>query len=266
MLSVRRTHLSTESTSSAPVPPRPSRPLTYPPVVEERPSSRPVILAAAAVVVALAAIGVVLVYIGRSDGESAQGARQAPSTVVGSTTSSAAPTVSSVVTFGAGRVLTATQHVVFPRPVDSLTVTVPRQFTRVGGGMFNPKIASLEVRLGDNAPIAVSGPLRPGNDVTIPLPSPQTELDLAYRTSGAVRISKPSSSHRAAALVTTLIVSPAHGSSSVAVQGSNITNIGCFLADGTAQSCGSQTSDGWIVMRESGSPDMAIIAQLDLEP
>jgi hypothetical protein len=227
-------------------------------------------LAAFGAVVVLAILGFFLIGHGLSGSDSA-GSTVIPQTITPSIGTSApvsgsgsAPTVSSVVSFGPGLVLTATQHVAFNEPVHALTVTVPEETTQVGGGMFSPRIGNLQVLIPGHEPINVSAPLRPGSDVTIPLGTEVTSLDLAYVAYGAVHLSEPSSTQRAAALVTTLSVAPTAGINTVTIKGHNVTNIGCFAMDGTAQSCGTQLADGWSVMRTSGDPDIAIIAQLDL--
>jgi hypothetical protein len=244
-------------------PGKPSPALVYPPVSERRPSSWPVIAIAFLAVVVLAALGYLLVRSGLNSGSSDSAIR--PSTGSGAS-GRAGEAVSSVVSFGPGKVLTASQHVVFGRPVDTVTFSVPPQSSAVGGGMFHPRVGNLQVLIAGHRPINVLAGVTPGTPVTVRLPAAVRTLDLAYVAYGAVHLSEPSSTHRAAALVTTLGVAPFAGVTTVQVDGSDITNIGCFSDDGTASACGTQTSSGWTVVRDSSAPHVAIIAQVDVGP
>jgi hypothetical protein len=238
--------------------------LIYPPVTERRPSSWPVIVVAFLAVAALAALGYLLVRIGHDASGSAESATQ-PSTGPVAVGSPAGQAVSSVVSLGPGKVLTASQHVVFGRPVDTVTFSVPAQSSAVGGGVFRPRVGNLQVLIPDRRPINVLAQVTSSSPITVRLPTSVQSLNLTYVTYGAVHLSKPSSTHRAAALVTTLAVSPFAGVTTIQVRGPDVTNIGCFSDDGTASSCGTQDADGWTVVRESGDPLVAILAQIDLQ-
>jgi hypothetical protein len=247
------------STSTTGASPR----LVYPPVTERRPSSWPVIIVAFLAVAALAALGYLLVRSGLDAGGPAESAIQ-PSTGSGAVGSRSGEAVSSVVSLGPGKVFTASQHVVFGRPVDTVTFSVPAQSSAVGGGVFRPRIGNLQVLIPDRRPINVLAQVTSSSPVTVRLPTSVQSLNLTYVTYGAVHLSEPSSTHRAAALVTTLAVSPFAGVTTIQVKGPDVTNIGCFSDDGTASSCGTQDADGWTVVRDSGDPHVAILAQINL--
>jgi hypothetical protein len=69
------------------------------------------------------------------------------------------------------------------------------------------------------------------------------------------------------ALVTPLTLASTSGlTSTLHIGGDNVTNIGCTKPDGTSQSCGSESSDGWTVIRTPQQQRDAVIAQLDLQP
>jgi hypothetical protein len=236
--------------------------LVYPPVAEERPSSRPVLVTALAALVLLVAAGVLLVRHGQS---SSAGPAAAPATsTVGS---GGTADVVSQVSFGPGLVLSETQHVVFDKPVSSITLAVPKQAATAGGGEFDPRIGNLRILMGDGPPMNVRQSLRPGTSVTVRLPAAGTRLDVAYVAYHAIVRSEPSSQHRAAALVTPLTLTPTSGlTATLHIAGDNVSNIGCTKPDGTSQSCGSESSDGWTVTRTPQQQSDAVIAQLDLQP
>jgi hypothetical protein len=235
--------------------------LVYPPVVEERPSSRPVLVAAFIALLLLLAVGVILVRQGLS---SASGA----DTRTGSEGQAGAvgADVVSEASFGPGLVVSQSQHVVFSQAVSALDLTVPQQTTTVSGGAFHPRIGNLQVLLGDGAPINVRQSLYPGKTVTVDLPGPTTRLDIVYVAYGAVVRSQPSSQHRAIALVNPLTLS-SHSdmASTLHIDGTNVTNIGCTWPNGASQSCGSESSHGWTVTRGAKQQDVAVVAQLDLQ-
>jgi hypothetical protein len=54
--------------------------------------------------------------------------------------------------------------------------------------------------------------------------------------------------------------------STLHIAGDKVTNIGCTKPDGTSQSCGSESPDGWTVTRTPQQQRDAVIAQLDLQP
>jgi hypothetical protein len=233
--------------------------LVYPPEVEELPSSRPVLLAALVALLLLLAVGAFLV-------------RQGLSSASGTDTGSGAPTgpvgadVVSEASFGPGLVVSQSQHVVFSQAVSTLDLTVPQQTTSVSGGAFHPRIGNLQVLLGDGAPINVRQSLYPGKTVTVDLPGPTTRLDIVYVAYGAVVRSQPSSQHRAIALVNPLTLSPhAAMASTLHIDGTNVTNVGCTWPNGASQSCGSESAHGWTVTRGAKQRHVAVVAQLDLQ-
>jgi hypothetical protein len=250
-----------EATAAATPAAAPPARLIYPPVAEERPSSRPVFIAAFAALVLLVAVGVLLVRHGQS---SATG-RAAP-TASGVTSTRGADVVSQV-SFGPGLVLSESLHVVFDKPVSSVTMAVPKQAATAGGGVFDPRIGNLQILMGDRSPLNVNQSLRPGTSVTVTLPTAATRLDVVYVAYHAVVHNKPSFRHRAAALVTPLTLSPSSGlTSTVHIVGDNVTNVGCTAPDGTSATCGSESSSGWTVTRTPQHHGDAVIAQLDLQP
>jgi hypothetical protein len=236
----------------------PAARLVYPPVAEERPSSRPVLLTAFAALVLLVAAGVLLVKHGQSSSAG-------PATSSAGSKSAAA--LVSQVSFGPGLVLNGSLHVVFDKPVSSVTLAVPKQAAIAGGGEFDPRIGNLQILMGDGPPMNVQQSLRPGTSVTVTLPAAGTRLDVVYVAYHAVVRSKPSSQHRAAALVTPLALTSAPDlTSTLHIDGDHVTNIGCTKPDGTSQSCGSESSDGWTVTRTPQQRSDAVIAQVDLQP
>ncbi|MDX6319762.1 MAG: hypothetical protein QOD35_3162 [Nocardioidaceae bacterium] len=236
--------------------------LVYPPVAEERPSSRPVLITALAALVLLVAAGVLLVRHGQSSsGDPASG----PAT--SATGSAGAADVVSQVSFGPGLVLSESQHFVFDKPVSSVTLAVPKQAATAGGGEFDPRIGNLQILMGDGAPMNVRQSLRPGTSTTVTLPEAGTRLDVVYVAYHAIVRSEPSSQHRAAALVTPLTLTSSSGlTSTLHIAGDNVTNIGCTKPDGTSQSCGSESPDGWTLVRTPRQQADVVIAQLDLQP
>ncbi len=250
-----------EPVRTAPAGASPAR-LVYPPVPEERPSSRPVLIIALIALVLLVAAGMLLVRHGQS---SSGGPTTGPATSTAGSASAA--NVVSQVSFGPGLVLSESQHVVFDKPVSSVTLTVPKQAATAGGGEFDPRIGNLQILLGDGPPMNVQQSLRPGRSVTVSLPAAGTRLDVVYVAYHAIVRSEPSSQHRAAALVTPLtLASTSDLTSTLHIAGDNVTNIGCTKPDGTSQTCGSESSDGWTVTRSSQQQGDAVIAQLDLQP
>jgi hypothetical protein len=235
-------------------------PLVYPPVAEARPSSRPVFAVAFAALLLLVALGVLLVRQGMAD--------DSDTAAVASSTPSAAggADVISEVSFGPGLALSESQHVVFDHPVSSIALTVPRLATTAGGGAFNPRIGNLQILVGNASPINVPQSLHAGTSVTVHLPAATSRLDVVYVAYNAVVRSKPSSQHRAAALVTPLTLTPTAGmTSTLHIDGSNVTNIGCTSPDGTSKTCGSENAQGWMVTRGPSQQDLAVIAQLNLQ-
>jgi hypothetical protein len=232
--------------------------LVYPPVAEERPSSRPVLVIAFAALVLLVAAGVLLVRHGQSS---------SPGPATSSAGSKSTAAVVSQVSFGPGLVLSGSQHVVFDKPVSSVTLTVPKQAAIAGGGEFDPRIGNLQILMGDGPPMNVRQSLRPGTSVTVTLPAAVTRLDVVYVAYHAIVRSAPSSQHRAVALVTPLaLTSTSELTSTLHIAGDNVTNIGCTKPDGSSQSCGSESSDGWTVTRTPQQQRDTVIAQLDLQP
>jgi hypothetical protein len=250
-----------EPVRAAPGAASPAR-LVYPPVAEERPSSRPVLITALAALVLLVAAGVWLVRHGQSSPADPAGG---PSTAT--TGSASAANVVAQVSFGPGLVLSESQHVVFDKPVSSITLSVPKQAATAGGGEFDPRIGNLQILMGDGPAMNVRQSLRPGTSVTVPLPTAASRLDFVYVAYHSIVRSEPSSQHRAAALVTPLTLTSGSGvTSTLHIAGDNVTNIGCTKPDGTSQSCGSESSDGWTVVRTPQQQRDAVIAQLDLQP
>ncbi|MDX6367481.1 MAG: hypothetical protein QOK30_2557 [Nocardioidaceae bacterium] len=254
------------ATDGEPVRPTPaatsSARLVYPPVAEERPSSRPVLITALAALVFLVAAGVLLVRHGQS---SSADPASGPATTT--TSSASAADVVSQVSFGPGLVLSESQHFVFDKPVSRVRLAVPKQAATAGGGAFDPHIGNLQILMGDGAPMNVRQSLRPGTSITVPLPAAGTRLDVVYVAYHAIVRSEPSSQHRAVALVTPLTLASTSGlTSTLHIGGDNVTNIGCTKPDGTSQSCGSESSDGWTVIRTPQQQRDAVIAQLDLQP
>jgi hypothetical protein len=246
----------------APLEAEPAR-LVYPPVTEERPSSRPVLVAAFAALVLLVAVGVLLIRNGQGSAEDPDPA----GTVTVPSGDTQVATVVSQTSFGPGLVLSESQHVTFDQPVSSLTLAVPKQAATVGGGAFDPRIGNLQVLLADGPPMNVRQSLRPGTSVTVKLPAASSQLDVVYVAYHAVARSVPSSQHRAVALVTPLTLTPTSGvTSTLHITGDNVTNIGCTTPDGTSQSCGSESSNGWTITRTPEHQGDAVIAQLDLQP
>jgi hypothetical protein len=250
-----------EPTRAAPVTASPAR-LVYPPVAEQRPSSRPVLITALAALVLLVAAGVLLVRHGQSSSaDPATGPTEPTSASAG------AADVVSQVSFGPGLVLSESQHFVFDNPVSSVTLAVPKQAATAGGGEFDPRIGNLQILMGDGAPMNVRQSLRPGTSITVTLPEAGTRLDVVYVAYHAIVRSEPSSQHRAAALVTPLTLTSSSGlTSTLHITGDHVTNIGCTAPDGTSQSCGSESADGWTVTRTPQQQRDAVIAQLDLQP
>jgi hypothetical protein len=235
--------------------------LVYPPVTEEVPSSRPVLVVALVALLLLIAVGVILVRHGvtSDSGTDTGSGAGAPTRGVGAD-------VVSEASFGPGLVVSQSQHVVFSEPVANFTLTVPKQVTTVSGGAFHPRIGNLQVLLGDGAPINVRQSLRPGSKVTVDLPGPTTRLDIVYVAYGAVVRSQPSSQHRAIALVNPLTLSPRAGmASTLHVDGTNVTNIGCTRPGGASWSCGAESAHGWTVTRGPNQEPVAVVAQLDLQ-
>jgi hypothetical protein len=151
--------------------------------------------------------------------------------------------------------------------VSSVTLAVPKQAATAGGGAFDPRIGNLQILMGDRSPLNVSQSLRPGTSVTVRLPAAATRLDVVYVAYHAVVRNEPSSAHRAAALATPLTLSPSSGvTSTVHIVGDNVTNVGCTAPDGSSQTCGSESSNGWTVTRTPQHHGDAVIAQLDLQP
>jgi hypothetical protein len=245
----------------APTPAAPRVPptLVYPPVAEARPSSRPVFAVAFAALLLLVAIGVLLVRQGINNDSDAS---------VGPGASTSAGTRSEViseVSFGPGLVLSESQNVVFDQPVSTITLTVPKLAATAGGGAFDPRIGNLQILVGSAAPINVAQSLHAGTSVTVHLPAATSRLDVVYVAYHAVVRSKPSSQHRAAALVTALTLTPnTDMTTTLHIDGSNVTNIGCTSPDGISQTCGSESAKGWTVSRRPQQQDQAVIAQLDL--
>jgi hypothetical protein len=236
--------------------------LVYPPVAEERPSSRPVLIAALIALVLLVAAGMLLVRHGQS---SSAGPTTGPA--ISTASSASAAEVVSQVSFGPGLVLSESQHVVFDKPVSSVTLTVPKQAATAGGGEFDPRIGNLQILMGDGPAMNVRQSLRPRTSVTVPLPTAASRLDFVYVAYHSIVRSEPSSQHRAAALVTPLTLTSGSGvTSTLHIAGDNVTNIGCTKPDGTSRSCGSESSDGWTVVRTPQQQRDAVIAQLDLQP
>ena len=183
--------------------------------------------------------------------------------VRGGGTSGAA--IVSDVSIGAGGVLTASQRVAFDHPVRTVVLTLTPQSTTVGGGMFDPRIVNLRILTNHHPPISVSQAVGPGASVSVNLPAGTRQLSIVYQAHGSVRRSAPSSSHRAAALVTPLSIRSAAGArTTLHVRGTNVTNVGCIRPDGSALTCGSQTADGWTVTRAPDEQHVAVIAQLNL--
>jgi hypothetical protein len=236
--------------------------LVYPPVTEERPSSRPVLITALAALVLLVAAGVLLVRHGQSSSaDPASGPATSP------TGSATAADVVSQVSFGPGLVLSESQHLVFDKPVSSVTLAVPKQAATAGGGEFDPRIGNLQILMGDGPPMNVRQSLRPGTSTKVTLPEAGTRLDVVYVAYHAIVRSEPSSQHRAAALVTPLTLTSSSGlTSTLHIAGDNVTNIGCTKPNGTSRSCGSESPDGWTVVRTPQQQADAVIAQLDLQP
>jgi hypothetical protein len=243
----------------------PAARLVYPPVAEERPSSRPILVTAFAALVLLVAAGVLLVRHGQSSSAGPATSSAGPATSSAGSKNAAA--VVSQMSFGPGLVLSGSQHVVFDKPVSSVTLAVPKQAAIAGGGEFDPRIGNLQILMGDGPPMNVQQSLRPGTSVTVTLPAAGTRLDIVYVAYHAVVRSKPSSQHRAAALVTPLVLTSASDlTSTLHIDGDHVTNIGCTKPDGTSQSCGSESSDGWTVTRTPQQRSDAVIAQVDLQP
>jgi hypothetical protein len=234
-------------------------PLVYPPVAEARPSSRPVFAVAFAALLLLVALGVLLVRQGMTnDSDTAA--------LASSTPSATRADVISEVSFGPGLVLSESQQVVFDHPVSTIALTVPKLATTVGGGAFKPRIGNLQILVGNGSPINVPQSLHAGASVTVHLPAATSRLDVVYVAYNSVVLSKPSSQHRAAALVTPLTLTPTVGmTSTLHIDGSNVTNIGCTSPDGTSTTCGSQSAQGWMVTRGPSQQDLAVIAQLNLK-
>jgi hypothetical protein len=249
----------TEPPSAGPADPQAR--LVYPPVTEELPSSRPVLVVALVALLLLTVVGVLLVRQGlasHSEPDTSSGA--------GAPTRGGGADVASEASFGPGLVVSQSQHVVFIQPVSSLSLTVPKQATTVSGGAFHPRIGNLQVLLGDGAPINVRQSLQPGSKVTVDLPGPTTRLDIVYVAYGAVVRSQPSSQHRAIALVNPLTLIPGAGmSSTLHINGTNVTNIGCTGPGGRSWSCGSESAHGWTVTRGPNQKHVSVVAQLDLQ-
>lgn len=234
--------------------------LVYPPVAEARPSSRPVFIAAFAALTLLVAIGVLLVRQGLANDSGTPAVSRSP------TPTATRADVISEVSFGPGLALSESQHVVFDHPVSTIALTVPKLAAKAGGGTFNPRIGNLQILIGNRSPINVPQSLHAGTSVTVHLPKATHRLDVVYVAYNAVIRSKPSSQQRAAALVTPLTLTPTAGmTSTLHITGPNVTNIGCTSPDGTSQTCGAESTQGWTVTRGPGQQDLAVIAQLNLQ-
>jgi hypothetical protein len=235
--------------------------LVYPPVAEERPSSRPVLAVALLALLLLVAVGVLLIRQGLSSSDSTTGS----GSIAQSASGSAGAKVNEEVSFGPGLVVSESQHVVFDQPVSSVTLTVPKQAAIAGGGAFDPRIGNLQILLRDGSPVSVRQSIHTGTKVIVDLPAKTTSLDVVYVAYRSVVRSQPSSQHRAAALVTPLTLTPSAGmTSTLHINGRNVSNIGCISPSGVAKFCGSQSSAGWTITRGPGQQNVAVIAQLDL--
>jgi hypothetical protein len=219
-----------------------------------------VFLAAFAALLLLVAVGALLIRQGLSPAGDPPVASPTPAPGSGTRTA-----VVTEATFGPGLVVSESQHVVFDRPMRRITLTVPKQAATAGGGAFDPRIGNLQVLVGDGPPLNVRQSLHAGTSITVRLPAPATRLDVVYVVYHAVVRSKPSSQQRAAALVTALSLTPGTGmTTTLHIDGTNVTNIGCTAPGGASRTCGSESARGWKVTQGPQRRNDAVIAQLDL--
>ncbi len=165
---------------------------------------------------------------------------------------------------GAGGVR-ASAHVVFDRPVSSMTIAVTGANTAWLAGDFHPRVADLVVTAA-GAPVSdASEALAAGDSVKVDLPPGTTAVDMTYRARGVMIRTTPSVSSRALVLVNPVVVS---GGSPLAahvhVVGADILNLGCSGPSVLAAACGTPSSDGWRVRNPARSGEVAVVAQVDL--
>jgi hypothetical protein len=222
-----------------------------------------VLVIAAVCVLILAAGGFVLLRtdIGRESSPGSSQTATAPSSGTGEAG------VTSEVSFGTGPFVTSSQHVVFDRPVSSITLTVPQRAATVMGGIFSPRIGSLQVLTGQATPLVVTTPPGVGKSVSVELAVPTSQLDIIFTASGAVvRPTPQQASHRGFALVTPLTITPAPAAATTFhINSSNVTNVTCGTGGEALAACGRRSATGWTVAENAtDSRSTVVVAQFDL--
>jgi hypothetical protein len=234
--------------------------LVYPPMPEPEPPSRPVLLVAAATLAILVVLGTLLI---RNSADDTTPASSASNSVVLAARTSAK--ITAEISIAPRQVLTASQRVVFASPVTSVTLTMPEQATTVSGGIFNPRIGNLQILTGKADPLNVPTAPKAGKSVAVDLPYATNSVDIVYVAYGAIVKSQPSTAHRAVALATPLsVTSTKDVTSTLHVNGSNVTNIGCSDPNGAAKVCGTKSGNSWTVTLGPDERNWTVIAQLDL--
>ncbi len=222
----------------------------YPPVTERTPPGRLIIFVAINAVLLLAASGVLLVR------DAVQSSRATPSSPVGAT-------ITSQVSLGPGRIVTASDHIVFDQAVSSVHVLVPEPSLGVGRGSFTPRVDSLVIVNGNGDPVVGPPSLGPGASVTVDLPSPTRYVDMIYVAYGTVMPATPPSRKESLVLVTPLMVEPGPSSgTSVHIIGDGILSVGCLGPKSREAACGSKDGRGWTVSDVTTAAVIAHTGQL----
>ncbi|HSS67828.1 MAG TPA: hypothetical protein VLK34_04710 [Nocardioidaceae bacterium] len=228
---------------------------------QERPRSRTVLFAAAALVLAVAAIA--LAFVMRSNASSARATSDGQPPGGEPIVTAPAGAASSDISIDADGAMQVEAHLVLPAASSTLTLAVPDPASNRAAADYVPRVTDIEVTAAGSAPVSVDD-LGPGATSTVDLGDGSTAITLTYRVTGAVVHSEPSPPQRRAVLAMPLTISAGQPiMSTIAVP--DAINFGCWgLHAATSVVCGEPTRDGWQVALTTQRADAVVIAQVDL--
>lgn len=154
------------------------------------------------------------------------------------------------------------QRLTFAKPRSSITVSIP--IRSAPDNLFAPRIDDLRVRADSRDAPGLTGTLEKGETFTFQLPDRATTVELVYSVDGATARVRPSVPGRALVLATPLAIGSS-GSlpSRIEVDGTGVLNVGCLAPGRTLATCGTETSQGWLVERGADDP-VDVFAQVNL--
>jgi hypothetical protein len=229
------------------------RPLAYPPREEAPPRSSPILLASVTVVVFLLAAGWWLAI--QRPGPSGSSDRGVPARL-------AHAIVTATVSFGGAGVEAETQSVTFDQPVGNITLTVPK--TAISAVRSSPIVSNIQVSSPTRGPIVISQSLNPGTGVTLDLPTATNHIDIIYSVLHT-DVLAASSAGKVARVVSPLRMATAGTTSTLHVQGADVTSVRCVARGGAQSACAVRSVNGWTVHRDASNPPITVVAEVKSE-